>query len=68
MVYLLPAIIFLKYPLTFLKSGKSMSVMQEGSNIDTKNYYTLVITLNAEAHGVDCVRNAFKYFLYLGRK
>jgi hypothetical protein len=52
MVWLLLAFILLKYPLTFLKPGKSMSVMQEGSNIDDKNNCRLVKLLNAEAHGL----------------
>jgi hypothetical protein len=52
MIWVLPAFILPKYPLTFLKPSEFMSFMQEGSNIDAKNYYMHVKLLNAEAHGV----------------
>jgi hypothetical protein len=49
MVQLLPAFILLIYPLTFLKTGESMPVVQEVSHIDADKYCRLVILLNAEA-------------------
>jgi hypothetical protein len=49
MIQLLPAFILLIYPLSFLKSGESMPVVQEVSLIDADKYCRLVIILTAEA-------------------
>jgi hypothetical protein len=45
-IHLLPALILLKYPLTFLKLGESMPGLQEVSYIDGKKYCELVTILN----------------------
>jgi hypothetical protein len=49
MVQLLPAFILLKYPLTFLNLGESISVLHKVSHIGGDKYCRLVHILNAEA-------------------
>jgi hypothetical protein len=49
MVQLLPAFILLKYPLTFLDVGESMSVLKEGRIIDVDKDCRLETVLNAKA-------------------